>query len=135
MKHTPKNIRRTGTFVVNLVDEAIANGMHTSSAELPEDESELEAAGFTAVSSVDVTHPRVAEALVSLECRVYRRLEVGPAREIVLGEILRLHARDGVIDPQTHRVSEAVYRPVGRLFGSRYCTTRDRFDLPGPLPT
>ena len=25
-------------------------------------------------------------------------------------------------------------RPVGRPFGTRYCTTRQRFDLPGPLP-
>jgi hypothetical protein len=45
-----------------------------------------------------------------------------------------MHARDGMIDPATKRVSEAAYRPVGRLFGTRYCTTRQRFDLPGPLP-
>jgi len=27
-----------------------------------------------------------------------------------------------------------VCRPIGRLYGDRYCTTRQRFELPGPLP-
>ena len=34
----------------------------------------------------------------------------------------------------TMRVSENDYRPVGRLYGNRYCTTRQRFELPGTLP-
>jgi len=40
LKHSLKNIRRTGEFVVNLVDEATANAMHQSSHEYAEDESE-----------------------------------------------------------------------------------------------
>jgi hypothetical protein len=53
---------------------------------------------------------------------------------MVVGEILLVHAREGVIDPRTKRISEDNYRPVGRLFASRYCSTRQRFDLPGDLP-
>ena len=49
MKHTLKNIRRTGEFVVNLADEGTANAMHLSSAELPESESEFARAGLAAV--------------------------------------------------------------------------------------
>ena len=37
------------------------------------------------------------------------------------------------VDLTTWRVSK-VYRPIGRLYGDRYCTTRQRFDLPGPMP-
>jgi len=48
LKHTLKNIRRTGEFVVNLADEGTANAMHASSAELPEAESEFARAGLTA---------------------------------------------------------------------------------------
>ena len=58
----------------------------------------------------------------------------GAERELVIGEILLIHAREGIIDPATKRISEEHYRPVGRLFGNRYCTTRQRFDLPGALP-
>jgi hypothetical protein len=59
---------------------------------------------------------------------------VGALRNLILGEVVHVHARDGLIDPMTKRVSEARYQPVGRLYGSRYCTTRQRFDLPGKLP-
>ena len=52
----------------------------------------------------------------------------------MLGEILLVHGRDGIIDPKTKRISEEVYRPIGRLFADRYCTTRQRFNLPGDLP-
>jgi flavin reductase (DIM6/NTAB) family NADH-FMN oxidoreductase RutF len=134
MKHTPKNIRRTGEFVVNLADERTANAMHLSSAEMPEAESEFARAGLTAVPAKLVKHPRIGEAAASLECRVERRIEFGPEREMVVGEILLVHAREGVIDPVTKRISEQRYRPIGRLYASRYCTTRERFDLPGELP-
>jgi len=52
----------------------------------------------------------------------------------VVGEILLIHAREGIVDPKTKRISEEHYRPIGRLFASRYCTTRQRFNLPGKLP-
>ena len=133
-KHSLANIIRTGAFVVNLVDEQIANGMHLSSAEVPEEVSEFAQAGFTPAPCRVVAHPRIAEAPVSFECRLFQRIEVGSAREIVLGEVVHVHARDGLIDPVSKRVSEERYVPVGRLYGTRYCTTRQRFELPGALP-
>jgi flavin reductase (DIM6/NTAB) family NADH-FMN oxidoreductase RutF len=134
MKHSLKNIRRTREFVVNLVDEASANAMHVSSREFAEDESEFEQAGLSEAPAILVQHPRIAEAAACLECRVERLIEVSGTRQLVLGEMLLVHARDGIIDPATKRISEELYRPVGRLFANRYCTTRQRFDLPGPLP-
>lgn len=134
MKHTLKNIGRTGEFVVNLVDEGTANAMHASAAEIPESESEFARSGLTPVPAKLVKHPRIGEAPAAFECRLERRIEFGPEREMVVGEILLVHARDGIIDPTTKRISEERYRPVGRLYGNRYCTTRQRFDLPGDLP-
>ena len=133
MKDTVKNIRRTGEFVVNLVDEAIANGMVSAGQELPETASEFSVARFTPAASVAIAPPRILEAPASLECRLHQRIEFGAGREIVLGEVVHVHVRDGLVDPSTWRASEA-YRPIGRLYGDRYCTTRQRFDLPGPLP-
>lgn len=133
MKDTVKNIRRTGEFVVNLVDEGIANGMVAAGQELPETESEFSAGRFTPGASVVVAPPRIREAPASLECRLHQRIELAGGREIILGEIVHIHARDGLMDPSTWRVSDA-YRPIGRLYGDQYCTTRQRFDLPGPLP-
>lgn len=132
-KHSFKNILRTGEFVVNLVDEAIANGMHVSADEVPEEESEFAAAGFTPAPCVEVKHPRIAEAPASFECRMLQHLELVRGRDFVFGEVLQVHVRDGLVDPASKRVSED-YRPVGRLYANRYCTTRQRFDLPGALP-
>ena len=134
MKHSLKNIRRTGEFVVNLVDETTANAMHVSSKEFPETVSEFEQTGLTTAPAVLVQHPRIAEAAASFECRLYQLLEISGTRQLVLGEMLLVHARDGVIDPHSKRISEEHYRPIGRLFGERYCTTRQRFNLPGDLP-
>jgi len=134
MKHSLKNIRRTGEFVVNLVDEASANAMHVSSYEFAEDESEFEKTGLTPAPAALVQHPRIAEAAACLECRLHRLLEISATRSLVLGEILLVHAREGIIDPKTKRISEEHYRPIGRLFADRYCTTRQRFNLPGDLP-
>jgi flavin reductase (DIM6/NTAB) family NADH-FMN oxidoreductase RutF len=108
--------------------------MHLSSEELPEDESEFEKAGLTPAPATLVQHPRIAQAAACLECRLFRLLEISATRELVLGEILLVHARDGIIDPATKRISESHYRPIGRLFANRYCTTRQRFNLPGELP-
>lgn len=133
-KHSLANALRTGEFVVNLVDERIANGMHASSAEVPATVSEFGIAGFTVAPCVRVGHPRIAEAPASFECRVFQRIEIGTTRDLLLGEVVHIHARDGLIDPLRWRVSEDAYVPIGRLYGNRYCTTRQRFDLPGPLP-
>src|SRR5437867_915171 len=131
---TRKPSRRTADFVVNLVDEPPANAMQISSKEFPETVSEFEQTGLSTAPAVMVRHPRIAEAAASFECRLYQLLEISGTRQLVLGEMLLVHARDGVIDPQSKRISEEHYRPIGRLFADRYCTTRQRFKLPGDLP-
>jgi flavin reductase (DIM6/NTAB) family NADH-FMN oxidoreductase RutF len=134
VKHSLKNTLDTGEFVVNLVDEDTANAMHLSSEEIPEDESEIDKTGLTPAPALMVRHPRIAEAVACFECRVFKHLEIVPGRVFIIGEILLVHAREGVIDPQSKRISDAHYRPIGRLYANRYCTTRQRFTLPGKLP-
>ena len=134
IKHSLKNIRRTREFVVNLVDEDTANAMHLSSKEFPEEVSEFQQTGLTPAPAITVQHPRIAEAAACLECKLERLIVISPTRELVLGEIQLIHARDGIIDPQSKRISETNYRPIGRLFADRYITTRQRFNLPGKLP-
>lgn len=134
LKDTLCNIRRTGEFVLNLVDESMAKPMRVTGHEFPGDVSEFEQAGLTPIDATRVRHPRIAQAAASLECVVNRLVAINSAQELVIGEIIHLHARDGIIDPVSLRISEDRYLPIGRLFGNRYCTTRDRFDLPADLP-
>ena len=64
-KDTARNVRSTHEFVVNLVDEAIAEGMNQCAAGIPYGENELIRAGLTAAPSSVVKPPRIAEAPAS----------------------------------------------------------------------
>jgi len=131
-KDTARNIRATGEFVVNLVDEPIARAMSDCSASLPPGSSELAYAGLTATPSDTVRPPRIAEAPVSLECAEWGTLQIGSNR-LVIGLVRRVHVRDGILDPDTLRVHHDAYAVVGRMFGADgYCRTRDIFRIPRP---
>ncbi len=67
-KDTAVNIGLTHEFVVNLVDEAIAEAMNECAAPLPYGASELERACLHTENSSVVKAPRLVEAPVSLEC-------------------------------------------------------------------
>jgi flavin reductase (DIM6/NTAB) family NADH-FMN oxidoreductase RutF len=131
-KDTARNIRTTGAFVVNLVDEPLAHAMSDCSASLPPGTSELEHAGLTAIPADTVRPPRIAEAPVSLECTEWGTLRIG-ANRLVIGLVKRLHVREGILDPESLRLRHDAYSAVGRMFGADgYCRTRDVFRIPRP---
>jgi flavin reductase (DIM6/NTAB) family NADH-FMN oxidoreductase RutF len=129
-KDTTVNLRDTGAFVINLVDEPIAEAMNLCAIDFPPEISEIEVAGFDLAPSQKVTPPRIAQAPVNLECRRCVTLEVARERSLVVGEVLVAHVREGLIDPATLRVDRDAYAPIGRLFGGGYVRTRDRFAMP-----
>lgn len=131
-KDTARNIRQTGEFVVNLVDEALAEAMNKTSAEVGSEINELELAGLTEARSSTVAPPRIAEAPVSLECREWSTLEIGRNR-LVIGLIDRIHTQDGILDPTTLLVNPEAFTPIGRMeVPSGYCRTEDRFSMARP---
>jgi flavin reductase (DIM6/NTAB) family NADH-FMN oxidoreductase RutF len=129
-KDTTVNIRERGEFVINLVDEPIAEAMNLCAIDFPPEISEIEVAGLDLAPSDEVAPPRIAQAPVNLECRRYVTLEVARERHLVIGKVLVVHVRDGLVDPATLRVDRAAYAPIGRLFGGGYVRTRDRFEMP-----
>ena len=129
-KDTTRNIAETGAFVVNLVDEALAEAMNVCAIDFPPEASEIDAAGLALEPGLDVSVPRIAQAPFALECRRTVSLAFTGDREILLGEVLRLHAREGLVDEARLRVVSEAYHPVGRLFGDGYARQGDRFELP-----
>ena len=71
----PRNIRLTHEFVVNLVDEALAEAMNKCAASLPYGEDELQHAGLHPSESSVVKPPRIREAPVSFECKEWGTLQ------------------------------------------------------------
>jgi len=128
-KDTLRNLRETRDFVVNVVSEALLERMVRASGDWPEDVSEFEITGLTAVPSSRVTSPRVGESPVSLECRLEREIELGEA-VFVVGEIVAVHVDEGVLTEG--RVDVEKLKPVGRLGGDGYSVVRDVIRLPRP---
>ena len=134
-KDTLRNIEATGEFVVNTVSAADAEAMNATSAMLGFEESEFERFGIAAAPSVVIRPPRVANASVAFECRLDRiiRVSEGPAGgNMVLGRIVRMYVADTVIGaggyPDPDRLDL-----VGRMGGTDYLRTRDRFSLDRPV--
>jgi flavin reductase (DIM6/NTAB) family NADH-FMN oxidoreductase RutF len=129
IKDTPANIRETGAFVVNLVDETLAEQMNICAIDFPPGESEIEAAGLELVPGKSVPVPHIASAPVALECRHYMTLEVSRERRLCIGQVLCLHVRDGIVERSNLRVNIAAYRPVARLYGNYYARLGEIFQL------
>jgi len=131
-KDTARNIRLTHEFVVNLVDEAIAEAMNKCAASLPYGENELVHAGLHACASSSVKPPRIAESPASLECKEWGTLQIGDNR-LIIGLIKRLHLRDELFDAENKRVRIEKLHVIGRMASPNwYCRTRDRFEMVRP---
>ena len=131
VKDTPRNVRRSGRFVVNLVDEGVAPAMHASSAPYPPGASEPDALGLALADVPWGDVPRLADAPAALACREHTTLLIGQTR-VVLGVVEGLWVRDALVDPERYRVDQEARRAVGRLGGGLYATTAF-LDL-GPRP-
>jgi flavin reductase (DIM6/NTAB) family NADH-FMN oxidoreductase RutF len=128
-KDTTRNIHRTGEFVVHMVDEPLAKAMNDCAVDFPAGDSEVDATGLATAPSVDVDVPRLVAAPFALECRREVSLAFAAGRELLVGRVLRLHAREGLLDPARNYVDIEAYRPIGRLFGNLYTTQRDIFAM------
>ncbi len=131
-KDTALNIRATREFVVNLVDEPIAQAMNKTAGTFPHGVNELEIAGLTAVQSSIVKPPRIAESPASLECVEWGTLNIG-ANRVVIGVVKRAHVRDDLFDDDKQRVLGEKLFLIGRMAAPHwYCRTRDRFEMKRP---
>lgn len=130
-KDTIKNIESSRDFVVNIVDEALSSAMNMASGSYPSDMSEFDLTGLRSLPSDLIKSPRIAEAPISLECKLRSILELGdlPA-SLVIGEIVQFHIRDDLW--VNDRIDFKALRAIGRLGEELYVKTSDHFELIPP---
>ena len=132
-KDTLANVQATREFVVNVVDDARAAQMNVTSADYPPEVDEFTEARLTIAPSVKVKAPRVADAPISMECRVTQIIPVGRLpHHLVMGEIVHMHVRDDVYDPASGRLDMHRLKPVGRLAGHLYTHVHEIFEMKRP---
>lgn len=134
-KDTLVNVRATGEFVVNIVNEQLAQAMNLTAGEYERGVSEFEIAGVSPAPSTLVKPPRVLESPVSYECVVTQIIDVSGevgGGSIVIGRVVQLHVADDILLPPD-KIDIRKLQPVGRLAGSGYCRVNDLFDLHRPV--
>ena len=129
LSDSARNARETGEFVVNVVTEDLAEAMNETSATLSPAESEFDRAGLERAPSEEVTPPRVAAVAVAFECELYEFIEIG-SNAMVLGEVVSVYL-DERVTPDG-KLDTGKLDAVGRLTGSQYCRTGDRFRMERP---
>jgi flavin reductase (DIM6/NTAB) family NADH-FMN oxidoreductase RutF len=131
LKDTLINARETGEFVINIVSLPQVNQMHLSSVEHDPETDEFDVAGLTKAPCVTVRPPRVADAPVSMECKVDRILALGEAGDhLVIGRVTRFHIHDALW-LERGRVDTAALQPIGRL-AAEYTLSNSVFSCPIP---
>ncbi len=132
-RDTLRNIEATGEFVVNVVSEEFAEPMNLCAAAVPPEVDEFEISGLTPLASDLVKPPRVAESRAQMECRLHQIVRVSdrPGGGIlVLGEVLRFHVLDSIIDD--YKIDPDKLNAIGRMGGPMYLRTHDRFEMQRP---
>jgi len=126
-KQTAQNIRSTGEFVINVVNEAVAETMNFTAINFPPEIKAVEIAALKTEPSLIVKVPRIAAAPASLECREVMTLEIGRNR-IILGQVVAIHVKDEFIDQTGHYIRAEDLHAIGRMNGlGAYVKTRDAF--------
>jgi flavin reductase (DIM6/NTAB) family NADH-FMN oxidoreductase RutF len=128
-KDTARNIRETGEFTVHIVDQAMVEQMEVCAIKFGPEVDELREAGLETVPGKMVCSPRILAAPAVLECRRHTTLQVGPAREIILGEVVGVYVRSDVVNPDNLHIDQQLMDAIGRMGGNTYCRTRDQFDV------
>jgi flavin reductase (DIM6/NTAB) family NADH-FMN oxidoreductase RutF len=127
-KDTERNIRDSGEFVVNLVDEALARRMNICAVDFPSDVAELDMAELTSIPAAEIRPPRILEAPVGIECRRITGLSLRPRSVLEVGRVIHIHIRDDLVDPKRFYVATEKMQLIGRMHGRGwYARTSDLF--------
>lgn len=99
-RDTLENILETGMYTLNYPSAAMMRQAHQTSAKYPQDRSEFDATGLTAVYLHDWHAPFVKEAPIKIAMSLTERLDIQSNHTILLiGRIMAIHLNPELIQP------------------------------------
>ena len=131
-KDTSQNLLDTKECVINLTSVELSEKMVNTSAELPPEIDEFEIAGLEKMKATDVKPPRLKDAKVAMEGKLYKHIEVGNSPgDMILVEIVRIHVDDSILDdrgkPDVSKID-----PLARLGGRKYASLNEAWEITRP---
>ncbi|WP_418137442.1 flavin reductase family protein [Agrobacterium sp. El2ro-1b] len=130
-KDTMVNIRRTGEFVINMVDMALSDQMLICGLGFDNEVDEMSMAQLTAKPCSKIDASYAAQSPCAFECRVERLIDY-PRRTLVLGEVVHMHVHNECLDEEGRYVDPDRYQPIARLHADNYITSDRQFVLKAP---
>ena len=122
-RHSYDIIRRTGEFVINLTTEELARATDWCGVRSGRDHDKFRETGLTPAPATVVKAPVIAEAPLSIECRVRQILPLG-SHDLFLAEVVNIQADSRYIDPETGKLELQKARPIvyshGEYFAGPY---------------
>ena len=138
-KHTLENVKEVPEVVLNIVNYDMVQQMSLASSPYAKGVDEFEKAGFTKLASQEVKPFRVAEAPVTMECKVNQVIELGQsggAGNLVVCEVLLIHVKEEVLD-EHGKIDQKKIDLVARMGGNWYCRAHGDalFEIAKPITT
>ncbi len=138
-KHTHENVKEVPEVVLNIVNYDMVQQMSLSSSPYAKGVDEFVKAGFTKLPSTLVKPFRVAEAPVTMECKVNQVIEMGEqggAGNLIICEIILMHIKEEVLDADG-KIDQKKIDLVARMGGNWYCRAHGDalFEITKPITT
>lgn len=138
-KHTHENVKEVPEVVLNIVNYNMVQQMSLSSSPYAKGVDEFVKAGFTKQASDLVKPFRVAEAPVTLECKVNQVIEMGEhggAGNLIICEVILIHIKEEVLD-EKGAIDQKKIDLVARMGGNWYCRAHGDalFEIAKPITT
>lgn len=131
-KDTLNNVLSTKQFVVNMVTEALAEQMNSTSQAVPAEVDEFQMVGVTPIPSSVVKPMRVKESLVQFECEMVHHYFLEDHKQggacVVIGRVVRMHFDESVL-LEDYKINMETYKPIARLAGSNYSKIGEVFSI------
>jgi len=96
-RHSHKLLMETGEFVINLTTEKLARATDYAGIYTGAKVDKFKKCSLTPIESKCVGAPTIAESPLSLECRVFERIESG-THDIFMADIVNVSCDDSILD-------------------------------------
>jgi flavin reductase (DIM6/NTAB) family NADH-FMN oxidoreductase RutF len=121
-KGTLQNVMRNREYVINTVPVELAREVQLCGEDHAPGSSKVALASLHGIASEEIRTPRIFESKVQFECALREIIPFAGSR-LVVGEVLVMHAREGLV--RDGRIDVHEYGPLGRIAGRTYCTISD----------
>ena len=119
-RHSYEIIKRTGEFVINLTNSALARATDWCGVRSGRDYDKFAEMGLTPEPAAVVAAPVVAESPVSIECRVKQIVPLG-SHDMFIADVVNVLVDEEYINPETGKLELERADMITYCHGEYFC--------------